>query len=160
MAGLARTPSAPPADALTILEASAITRIPTRTLHRRVTAWENGRRDEYAIEGGRGRGGTRWVDRAAAEATAATRRGAGPGEVPADRRIGVREAHLRTGLAERTIHRRVDAWINGGRSDYAIRGGWAGTHRFVDSDDAAALVAGATDRHASWPATMAAEPAA
>lgn len=56
-------------------------------------------------------------------------------------RLKVQEAAARTGLSVRTVQRRVDAWIAGDRSDYALRGGRAGStsDRYVDESDVDAL---------------------
>ncbi len=68
---------------------------------------------------------------------------ADPGDIPAQGgRFGrPAEAAEITGLSIQTIRRRVDDWRNGGRSDYALRGGAAQGDRWVDLDDARALAA-------------------
>lgn len=63
---------------------------------------------------------------------------AGEGATPS-RRIGVKEAMAITGLPRRTVQRRVDAWISGDRTDYALRGWRAGSSRIVSRADAEAL---------------------
>lgn len=51
------------------------------------------------------------------------------------------EAAQLIGVGINTIRRRVDAWLAGNRTDYALKGGRAGTDRYVDPDDARALAA-------------------
>lgn len=61
------------------------------------------------------------------------------------RTIGVLEAAEITGLSVSTVQRRVDAWRAGDRTDYALKGGTAGSTRgkaatrYVDRADALAL---------------------
>jgi hypothetical protein len=57
--------------------------------------------------------------------------------------IGLEEAKKITGLSVSTLRRRVDAWNDGDRSDFALRGSRSGptSWRYVDPDDAEALAA-------------------
>jgi len=62
-----------------------------------------------------------------------------PGAVPDV--IGVTRAAALLGAGQNTVRRRVDAWVNGDRTDYAIAGGMTGHTRTVNFRDALALAA-------------------
>ncbi len=58
-----------------------------------------------------------------------------PGQPPQpDKIMRIATVSVVTGLSKSTVRRRIDAWIHGDRSSYALKGGRSGSIRYADPD--------------------------